>query len=82
MNMLTKFQVDIFNSRTPAAPRNRRRILLSSTVGAVVLMGSVIMITILSWAENCQNARGAFRLGTVQFIAYRRILAVLAMDLP
>ena len=32
MKMFTKFQVDIFNSRTPAALRTRRRILLSSTV--------------------------------------------------
>ena len=30
--MFTKFQVDIINLRTPAAPRTRRRILLSSTV--------------------------------------------------
>ena len=32
MNMFTKFQDDVFNSRTPAALRTRRRILLSSTV--------------------------------------------------
>ena len=32
MNMFTKFQVDIINLRTPAAPHTRRRILLSSTV--------------------------------------------------
>ena len=32
MNMFTKFQVDIIDLRTPAAPHTRRRILLSSTV--------------------------------------------------
>ena len=32
MNVLTKFQINIFNSRTPATPRTRRQILLSSTV--------------------------------------------------
>ena len=30
--MFTKFQVDIINLRTPAAPHTRRRILLSSNV--------------------------------------------------
>ena len=35
MNMFTKFQVDIINLRTPAAPRTRRRILLSSTVSGI-----------------------------------------------
>ena len=32
--------------------------------------------------EHCQNARGAFRLVTVQFMAERWILAVLIMNLP
>ena len=43
--MLTKFQVDIINLRTPAAPHTRRRILLSSTVARTHVKSS-------GW-ENC-----------------------------
>ena len=68
MNMLTKFQVDIFNSRTPAAPRTRRRILLSSTVLSKDFLNvheSQILITALRRRDHAVKLNALTRLWTL-----------------